>query len=214
MEPRWLGMETSGCAAAVEPSIFHNRGAAELDRFLAGARRRGELALVVSVIGDVTDDSTRHPLATFDASVNLSKTFTSVSGRRLPAGAGPEIAPNLDPADRDLAIRLLTRPPAAPWWGLDLGGAVLERGDGSGSETRKAEGELHPILIDTLGVPVAAAWTPPSGNQRWYVIPDGTDWDNVLGWLMHRALPEYVPTALRRAGRQRGQVRSFPRGLP
>jgi hypothetical protein len=58
---------------------------------------------------------------------------------------------------------------------------------------------LHPILIDALGDPVVAAWTPPSGDQRWYVIPDGTDWDNVLGWLMHRALPEYVPTALRRA---------------
>ncbi len=199
MEPRWLGMETSDCAVAVEPSIFHNPGPAELDRFLAGARRRGELALVVTVIGDVTDDSPRHPLARFDASVHLSKTFTSVSGRRLPAGARPEIAPNLDPADRDLAIRLLTRPAAAPWWGLDLNGAVLERGDGSGSETREAEGELHPILIDALGDPVVAAWTPPSGDQRWYVIPDDTDWDNVLGWLMHRALPEYVPAALRRA---------------
>jgi hypothetical protein len=67
-EPRWLGIETSDCAAAVEPSIFHNHGAAELDRYLAGARRRGELALVVAVIGDVTDDSPRHPLSRFDAS--------------------------------------------------------------------------------------------------------------------------------------------------
>ncbi|MFH8500520.1 hypothetical protein [Streptomyces coeruleorubidus] len=31
------------------------------------------------------------------------------------------------------------------------------------------------------------------------MIPDGTDWDNVLGWLVQRALPQYVPGALRRA---------------
>jgi len=53
-----------------------------------------------------------------------------------------------------------------------------------------AEGELHPILIDALGDPVVAAWTPPSGDRRWYDIPDATDWNNVLDWLVHRALPE------------------------
>ena len=84
LEPRWLGMETSDGAVAVEPSSFHNHGV-ELDRFLAGARRRDELALVVAVIGDVTDDGPRHPLSRFDASVRLSEMFTSVSGRQLPA---------------------------------------------------------------------------------------------------------------------------------
>jgi hypothetical protein len=199
MEPRWLGMETSDCVVAVEPSMYHNYGATELERFLAGARRRDEPALVVAVIGDVTDDRPRHPLSSLDASVHVSKTFTSVGGRRLPVGTSLEIAPNLDAADRDLAIRLLTRPADAPWWGLRLSGAVLERGDGSGSESYEPEGELHPILVDALGDPVVAAWTPPSGDQRWYVIPAATDWDNVLGWLVHRALPEYVPAALRRA---------------
>jgi hypothetical protein len=43
-----------------------------------------------------------------------------------------------------------------------------------------------------------AAWTPPSGEQRWYVIPDATDWATVLDWLVQRALPAYVPAALRR----------------
>jgi hypothetical protein len=33
VEPRWLGMETSECAVAVEPRIFHNRGGDELERF-------------------------------------------------------------------------------------------------------------------------------------------------------------------------------------
>jgi hypothetical protein len=199
MQPRWLGMETSDCVVALEPGSFASQGADERDRFLAGARRRGERALVVAVIGDASDDSPRSVLSRFDSSVNLSETFTSVDGRRLPTGTRPRIAPDLDPADRDLAIRLLTRPADAPWWSLHLSGAYLERGDGSGSEHHEAQGQLQPILVDALGDPVAAAWIPPSGNQRWYIIPDATDWDNILGWLMQRALPEYVPGALRRA---------------
>jgi hypothetical protein len=199
LQPRWLGMETSDCVVALQPGFYHNQGADELDRFLAGARRRDELALAVAVIGDVNDDSPRTVLSEFDSSITLSKKFTSVNGRRLPAGVRPEIAPDLNSADRDLALRLLNRPADAPWWSLQLGGARLVRGDGSGSVDHEAEGQLHPILIDTLGDPVVAAWTPPSGEQRWYVIPDATDWENVLGWLMQRALPEYVPGALRRA---------------
>jgi hypothetical protein len=199
LQPRWLGMETSDCVVALGPSIFHGRGADELDRFLAGARMRDELALVVAMIGDVDDDGPRSVLSRFDSSVHLSKTFTGVNGRRLPAGTRPEIGPDLGSADRDLAIRLLTRPVDAPWWSLQLSGAHLERGDGSGSVHYEAEGQLHPILVDALGDLVVAAWTPPPGDQRWYVIPAATDWDNVLGWLMQRALPEYVPGALRRA---------------
>jgi hypothetical protein len=198
-EPRWLGMETSDCAVAVEPGIFHSQGADERDRFLSGARRRGEVALVVAVIGDIEDDGPRSVLSSFDSSVHVSKDFTSINGRRLPAGSWPEIAPDLEAADRDLAMRLLNRPTDAPWWTLHLSGAQLIRGDGSGTEYHEAEGQLHPILVDSLGAPVVAAWTPPSGDQRWYVVPDATDWDIVLSWLMHRALPEYVPGALRRA---------------
>ncbi len=199
MQPRWLGMETSDCVLALEPGFFASHGADERDRFLAGARRPGELALVVSVIGDVNDDSSRSALTRFDSSVNLSNTFTSVNGRRLPAGTWPEIAPDLGSADRDLALRLLTRPADSLWWSLQLSGAHLERGDGSGSEHYEAEGELQPLLVDALGDPVVAAWVPPTGDQRWYIIPDATDWDNVLDWLVQRALPEYVPGALRRA---------------
>jgi hypothetical protein len=40
----------------------------------------------------------------------------------------------------------------------------------------------------------------PGGDQRGYVIPDGTPWDNVLGWLIHKAMPasrswRYSPAA-------------------
>ena len=199
LQPRWLGMETSDCPAAMEPGFFAGGGDDERDRFLAGARRRGEIALVVAVIGDVSDDRPRGVLSQDHSSIYLAKTFTSVTGRRLPAGTRPSIAPGLGSADRDLAFRLLNRPADAPWWSLHLSGAHLERGDGSGSVDYQAEGQLQAILVDGLGDPVVAAWIPPSADQRWYIIPDGTDWETVLSWLVQRALPEYVPGALRRA---------------
>ena len=178
LQPRWLGMETSDCAVALEPSIFHGNGADELDRFLDGTQRRGELALVVAVIGDA-DDRARHPLSRFDSSVHMGKTFTSVYGRRLPGGTQPHIVPELSPADRDLAMRLLNRPADAPWWSLHLSGSQI----GRQPEAYEAEGQIQSILVDDLGDPVAATWTPPTGDQRWYVIPDATSWDVVLGWL-------------------------------
>ncbi|MEV4334188.1 hypothetical protein AB0K02_27285 [Streptomyces sp. NPDC049597] len=199
LTPRWFGMESSDCAAAVEPGVFFQQGDAEFKRFLSGARKRGEVALIVAVLGHAADDRTRNPLASSDASVHLGDLYTNVGGRRLPAGAWPEIAPGLEGADRDLAIRLLTRPKTAPWWSLRLHGARVERGDGSGAKDHPAAGELQPILVDPLGAPVVAAWTPLSGDQRWYLIPDDTRWESMLGWLVQRALPQYVPAALRRA---------------
>jgi hypothetical protein len=198
VEPRWLGMDTSDCPVALEPSVFHNHGAPELDRFLAGTARRGELAMVVAMVGNLDDDRPRHPLASYDTSVNLGSLYTSVSGRKLPAGVRPVLAPDADGADRDLGLRLLTRPADAPWWALTLTGATTHRGDGFGGPTNhEPEGELPPILVDALGAPVVAAWTPPKGNQRWYIVPDRTDWATILDWLVQRALPTYVPAAMR-----------------
>jgi hypothetical protein len=114
--PRWLDMDKSDCVVAIEPGFFHNRGADERDRFLAGTSSRGELALVIAVIGDTEIDGPRNPLSRFDCSVSLGTMYTSVHGRRLPAGTRPEIAPDLRPADRGLALRLLNRPADAPWW--------------------------------------------------------------------------------------------------
>jgi hypothetical protein len=199
VEPRWLGMDTSDCPVALEPNVFDNHGAAEFKRFLAGTARRGELALVVATAGDVDDDRPRHPLSSYDTSVNLGSLYTSVAGRRLPAGSRPVIAGDLDPADRDLALRLLTRPADAPWWALELHGATIYGGDGfGGPTTHEPDGELHPILVDVLGDPVVAGWTPLTGDQRGYVIPDATDWATILDWLVQRALPAFVPAALRR----------------
>jgi hypothetical protein len=131
MQPRWLGMETSDCAVALEPGFYHGQGDTERDRFLAGARSRGELALVVAVIGDIDDDTPRHVLSNFDSSVQLSTWLRTISGSRLPAGGSrPTLAPDLGPADRDLAMRLLNSRPDAPWWVLRLNSLQGERGDG------------------------------------------------------------------------------------
>jgi hypothetical protein len=192
-------METSDCAAALDPSIFHGHGADELDRFLAGAASRHETALVIARIGNVEDDSSHSILSQSDISVRLPKLRGSISGHRLPAGSRPTLAAALDPADRDLGLRLLNRPSEAPWWALKLSRLTLLPGAGGPSITHTPEGELQPILVDALGDPVAAAWIPPTGDQRWYVIPDATGWNGLLDWLIHQALPAYVPNALRRA---------------
>lgn len=191
-------MESSDCAAAIDPSIFHNGGATELDRFLAGTKARDELGLIIVRIGDANDDTMRSPLAAADASILLPESEGSISGVRLPARSRLSLAADLGRADKDLGLRLLNRPDGAPWWSLSVSGVTLESSFGP-PEHRQASGRLEPILVDALGAPVVAVWLPDSDDQRWYVIPDATDVDTILGWLGSQALPELVPSALRRA---------------
>jgi hypothetical protein len=155
--------------------------AGELDRFLAGARSRGEPALVIATIGAAVGDAPRPVLSTFDAVLDLPGD-ASVRGRRLPAGTRARLGSGLDAPDRDLGLRLLARPADAPWWALQRSG-----------------GGLQPILSDALGDPVVAAWTSPGDEQRWYLVPTPVDWGTMLDWLVHHALPARVPEALRRA---------------
>src|SRR5437867_6319960 len=108
LQPRWLDMETSDCAVALDPSIFDSSGRTELDRFLAGARGRGEVAVVVAMIGDVDDEFAGSPFGD-DASILLPGADGSISGRRLPAMTRPTLAPGVHGADRDLGLRLLNR---------------------------------------------------------------------------------------------------------
>lgn len=191
-------MESSDCAAALEPSIFHGKGAAELKRFLEGADRRGEIALVICMIGDADDTDPRSVMVTRDASIDLPLNHNTVAGRRSPSGTKPRRAEDLAPADRDLALRLFNRNDDAPWWSLELEGATLERGDGSGRTVHHPVGTLQPLLVDGLDNPIAAVWVDPSQRQRWYIVPDGTDVDTLLSWLIDQGLPTYVPDALRR----------------
>ena len=66
------------------------------------------------------------------------------------------------------------------------------------TEPTQPRGTLEPILLDAVGQPVVAVWVSDSGDQRWYLVPDQTDWDSMLEWLTTQALPEFAPAILRR----------------
>ena len=195
--PRWVVMESSDCAAALEPGIYHNDGASERDRYIAGAGSRGETALLISTIGDASS-TRRNPLSVYDASVSLSLESGSVDGRRLPTGTTVSLAHDLNRADRDLALRLKNRPPGV-WWTLELGGSRWTSGSGVPLGTTGPDGNLAPIIVDGLGDPVVAVWTSPQLDLRWYIVPDRIDWPTVIDWLVQQALPAYVPGVLRRS---------------
>ena len=52
VDPRWIGRESSDCAAALTPGIYASEGSRERDRYIAGAARRGEIAVLISTIGN------------------------------------------------------------------------------------------------------------------------------------------------------------------
>ncbi|QCX74662.1 hypothetical protein C9F11_04795 [Streptomyces sp. YIM 121038] len=195
-EPRWLGMDTSTCAVAINPSHFASRGADEFERFLSGAASRGEPALIIATMGNVDDDCLRNVFSRYDASVHFRSFTGSIAGKRLPAGAEVSLASDLDATDRDLGLRLRNRPADAPWWAMTLQSTALV--GPQGTTVHPPEGELVPILVDSLGEPIVARWTPSNGQQIWYLIPDAVDWNTVVDWIVQRALPELVPAALRR----------------
>jgi hypothetical protein len=190
-------MESSDCAAALEPGIYHSEGARDRDRYIAGAARRDEMAVLVSTIGNA-DSTRRNPLSVYDASVSLSLESGAVCGQSLPQGATVGLAGDLNRADRDLALRIKNRPPNS-WWSLKLEASkVVFDGGGGPLGAVGSDGDLTPILTDGLGDPVVAVWTSPELNLRWYIVPRGTDWPTVIGWLVRQALPAYVPSAQRR----------------
>lgn len=198
VEPRWVGFETADCVAALQPNSFESRGADELRRFLAGTVDRGETALLVSMVGFAVDN-TRSIFGGSGESLHLGHVNMSnmLSATRLPARARIQLAPDLAPAERDLGQRLLNRLVDAPWWELELQGITTQHISGP-VETAIPSGELHPILVGPLGAPVVAVWVAPDERTRWYILPDDINWNVVLDWLVHQALPAYVPQAMRR----------------
>jgi hypothetical protein len=206
VDPRFLGMDTSECAAAINPSIFSQQGATELDRFLAGTVRRDETAILVSAIGA---DETSSIFGT-SATMMLQGATGWIHGQRLGAGTKVSLAPDLEGADRDLGMRIVSsRPSDAPWWSLSVASPSFEGPMGEVAQQTPPPGTLSPILIDGLGQPVLAVWVPAHGRQRWYVVPDAPGWDSVMDWLVRHALPEFVPAALRRVRAPSFQIPSL-----
>jgi hypothetical protein len=189
----------TSCIAALQPSIFYCDGADEFERFLGAAERRGETALIVSTIGDLEAHTSTLATSVFGrngASILLPGSEGHITGRRLPDGAVPGLASDLYGADRDLALRL--RSAAQTWWAIELQDTVLE-GSG-GREVHAAVGVIEPLLVNELGEILAGVWLPGDGRDwRWYILPDGTDWNMLIAWSAERAAPQFVPAALRRA---------------
>ncbi|GIJ29085.1 hypothetical protein Vqi01_42470 [Micromonospora qiuiae] len=198
-EPRWVGFDTADCAVALQPSIYSGQGADELNRFRQGAESRGEIALVISLIGD-PEEKPRGVLFQHDDSVSIGQSYTSVSSRPIGKGARVRAAEDLGDADGQLALRMLSCNPVPLWRSLSLSVATLE--PYNGRVQHPAEGTLVPILETELGEPVVAAWISPDGVERRYVVPVETPWPLLLQWLHEQALPEFVPGAMRRARRQ------------
>ena len=203
MQPRWVYEDSSDCAAALEPNAYHNHGLDELERFFAGARIRQETAVLVSTVGNATDDRLPPPFAAHDSTLVLPLDLgVTVGGKRLQTGTRARLADGLDPVDKDLGTRLLNPAPDL-WWALGMHALKLGAPGRGGAETYTAVpmtgGALRPILVDGLGDPVAAVWVPAGTNLRWYFLPDTVDWDTVIRWLVQKALPAFAPDALRRA---------------
>lgn len=194
LEPRWLGSESSDCAAALDLSTSSSHGGRELKRFLEGAARRAETAILISALGE---DRSKDPFRGPGSLLILSEWNAAIGAERLPGGVKPELAPDVSGADRDLGLRLLNSRADELWWGLSLRGLTTHAG--SGVEYQEPAGRLEPILLDALGNPVVAAWVPDTGEMRWYLVPDDPGWNGVLDWLVKRALPEFAPQVLRRA---------------
>jgi hypothetical protein len=148
-------------------------------------------------MGNADDDGIRGNIfSRYDTRVDFLNFTGSIAGKRLPAGADISLAPDLDATDRDLGLRLRNRPAGAPWWAMALQSLGFEGPEGT--TVRKPEGELVPILVDSLGEPVVARWTPSDRQEIGYVIPDAVDWNTMVDWIIQKALPEHVPAALRR----------------
>ncbi len=201
MTPRWVGDDSSSAVAAIQPGLFANRGAAEWSRFLAGARTRRELALVISMLGGPEEPTMVGPGGP-SASVSLPGSAggsATVGGPRVVLATPPTPAEGLGPADRDLALRLAgNRDGGLPWWSLQLHGAQVFPAGGSASQIIDPTGSLSRLLISAAGEVVAAVWTCPDEGIRHYIIPWLPAWTPVLEWLGQQAIPEFVPTAVRR----------------
>jgi hypothetical protein len=184
---------------AIEPSRYHGQGADEWGRFILGTKSRGELALAVTLVGDLKPPVYRaagSPGAGVILPIGSGHIVTSVGGDRLMLSSPPQLARDLHGADRDLALRLSQRSLELPWWNLRLTAQLLDRQ--SSGVAAKPSGVLSPLLVSRAGEVVAAVWTAPDNSLRYYVLPFLPSYKLVLQWSSERAIPEFVPSAERR----------------
>ncbi|NGY65093.1 hypothetical protein G7043_39895 [Lentzea sp. NEAU-D13] len=203
VEPRWQGMETADCVAALLPGGSADASRNEFERLREGARGRGEPLLIVSMLGYEYDDAPRsmfNVFGMFDDTVMFPQGIFGVRGRRLPTGGPrPSLSSGLTAADRDLGTRLLNRPKDAPWWTLSLlDPTEMASEPARGQALPRLNAEFKSILVDGLGNPLVAVLIARDEAWRWYIVPDAIIWDTVVDWLVQQAIPAFVPHAPRR----------------
>lgn len=195
---RWIGDDPADCVVALEPGIYHGHGATEYERFVQGASTRGEVALVVSTIVDSMKADSRGVRSLFSDSAgsdHLSKWNSYVSARYLGERAQVFVSDEIHGADRDLALRLIGE--ELRWWVLELHGSHIST-PGRGEVLYPPQGTLTPLIKSGLGETVVGVWVAPDGIERRYLLPSNVDWSTVADWIAEQALPEIVPSALRR----------------
>ncbi len=180
IEPRWVDRDTSDCVAAIEPGADYGAGGEQIWRLVAGARGRGEQALLLSTLGS------GH--STIADQVPVDDFGFTVLGRQLPEGVRPQLADELDESQRDLGLRLLNDSPQR-WWAIEF----------PADSDVEARADFTPILRTSVGETVAAQLLLKDYPVRWFLIPPVSRWPMIVAWLVERALPAYVPGALRRA---------------
>ena len=168
-----------------------------MDRFLAAAKGRHELPIVICELGQY-----RGPLPSdppLSAWTGLPEQGLNIVGQRLPLGVQLRVPEDLSVPDRDLAVRLKTIRSNGPWYML------REQDKPDLPRTKYA-----PLLMSDLNEVVAAAW-PSDHAGNWYLLPWGLPWEAILAWLESQALPGLVPTALARTHRSIDDTLLTPR---
>lgn len=198
IDVRWIGDDTVDCVVTLEPGAYHGKGAGEYERFVLGAKQRGELAISVTTPSE-TDGSMVPVYSNIfggGSTIHLGGWNSYVSASLLGKNSRVQLAENLRGADRDLALRLVGED--LQWSTLELQGSTEYPGGGGQARVYAPQGHLDPVLITPLGEPVVAAWVSPDAAERMYVVPRNIEWDALRDWLLDQALPELNPASLRR----------------
>ncbi|MFJ2504077.1 hypothetical protein [Microbacterium sp. NPDC087592] len=208
MAPHWEDDDASECVVAFEPRVFPDPNLNQLERFIEGARQRGEIALVVSSMrgSDESDGDDVVNIFSAGGAEYVDAWDTQILSRPLGARSRIRPAGGMTAADRDLALRLLNY--ELDWRILELHGR--EEHTQYGMQDYSPAGYLEPILVTALGEPVVAAWVSPNEVERRYIVPADVEWVVIAEWVRDKALPalniqavqrfrpeEAVPDALR-----------------
>lgn len=209
-EPHWVGEESAACAIAIDPSQYASKGRFEYDRFLEGAKLRGDAAIVIATVEPEESGESTSAFGDPGVSVPIISDDCTVHGKRLGSKTDLLIADGLAGADKDLALRIRDTLRYLPLWALTLNGRYHSSVHWKQMIYESPTGYLKPLIVTGLDEAVAAVWISDDGDQRVYVLPAGLSPAVLLAWADTYAISEFAPKASRAARR----VTAFRADLP